>query len=100
MGVCNQILNKLIFPILDDCTKEDGARCINGACLSGVCHCNDGFGGCNCQEPGKLTKYSLKINSKVNVNIGHIAMQPSHSSQDRAFKHTDYSNASIIQRQF
>ncbi|XP_038215243.1 fibrillin-1-like [Zerene cesonia] len=35
----------------DDCTKEDGARCINGACLSGVCYCNDGFGGCNCQEP-------------------------------------------------
>lgn len=38
--------------ISDDCTKEDGARCINGACLNGVCHCNDGFGGCNCQEQG------------------------------------------------
>lgn len=43
-----------IYYILDDCTKEDGARCINGACLNGVCYCNDGFGGCNCQELGKL----------------------------------------------
>ncbi|CAB0029718.1 unnamed protein product, partial [Trichogramma brassicae] len=35
----------------NDCTKEDGAACQNGVCLDGVCHCNDGFGGCNCQVP-------------------------------------------------
>ncbi|XP_046144119.1 fibrillin-1-like [Osmia bicornis bicornis] len=35
----------------DDCTKEDGTRCLNGVCLNSVCHCNDGFGGCNCQVP-------------------------------------------------
>lgn len=43
-----------LFNFVDDCTKEDGAQCINGRCLNGVCHCNDGFGGCNCQEPGTL----------------------------------------------
>lgn len=36
----------------DDCTKEDGTKCQNGVCLDSVCHCNDGFGGCNCQVPG------------------------------------------------
>ncbi|KAL6264866.1 hypothetical protein P5V15_004961, partial [Pogonomyrmex californicus] len=35
----------------DDCTKEDGTKCQNGVCLDSVCHCNDGFGGCNCQVP-------------------------------------------------
>ncbi|XP_014478673.1 PREDICTED: fibrillin-1-like [Dinoponera quadriceps] len=34
----------------DDCTK-DGTKCQNGVCLDSVCHCNDGFGGCNCQVP-------------------------------------------------
>uniref|UniRef100_A0A1A9ZCQ7 EGF-like domain-containing protein n=1 Tax=Glossina pallidipes TaxID=7398 RepID=A0A1A9ZCQ7_GLOPL len=31
----------------NDCDK-DGTQCINGVCLNGVCHCNDGWGGCNC----------------------------------------------------
>lgn len=44
----------LIFlrSISDDCDK-DGTACSNGVCLEGLCHCNDGFGGCNCQVPGK-----------------------------------------------
>ncbi|KAK9882662.1 hypothetical protein WA026_022529 [Henosepilachna vigintioctopunctata] len=35
----------------DNCQKEDGSRCQNGACLDGQCHCNDGYGGCNCEVP-------------------------------------------------
>ncbi|KAI8124767.1 Protein HEG like protein 1, partial [Lucilia cuprina] len=31
----------------NDCDK-DGTQCTNGVCLNGVCHCNDGWGGCNC----------------------------------------------------
>ena len=46
-----QLLIK-IKNVSDDCTKEDGTRCLNGVCLDSVCHCNDGFGGCNCQVPG------------------------------------------------
>lgn len=37
----------------DDCEK-DGTTCTNGACLDSLCHCNDGYGGCNCQVPGKF----------------------------------------------
>lgn len=37
----------------DDCTGTDGSTCTNGVCLDHQCHCNDGFGGCNCQSPGK-----------------------------------------------
>ncbi|KAL7740758.1 hypothetical protein ACLKA6_012373 [Drosophila palustris] len=33
----------------NDCDK-DGTQCTNGVCLNGVCHCNDGFGGCNCVD--------------------------------------------------
>lgn len=47
------ILQFFVLIFTDDCTKEDGAQCINGACLNGVCHCNDGYGGCNCQDLGK-----------------------------------------------
>jgi hypothetical protein len=35
----------------NDCHKEDGSSCQNGACLDGQCHCNDGYGGCNCEVP-------------------------------------------------
>ena len=35
----------------DGCTGEDGSQCTNGVCLDNQCHCNDGFGGCNCQTP-------------------------------------------------
>lgn len=46
--------NSLIFYISSgDCTKDDGSTCQNGACLDSQCHCNDGFGGCNCQEAGE-----------------------------------------------
>lgn len=41
------------FSSTDDCDK-DGTQCTNGVCLNGVCHCNDGFGGCNCVDPGKF----------------------------------------------
>ena len=46
----------LIFALLftDDCDKEDGSICSNGVCLDSQCHCNDGFGGCNCQVPGEM----------------------------------------------
>ncbi|XP_041673606.1 neurogenic locus notch homolog protein 1-like isoform X3 [Drosophila eugracilis] len=33
----------------NDCDK-DGTQCTHGACLNGVCHCNDGYGGCNCVD--------------------------------------------------
>ncbi|SPP80067.1 blast:Fibrillin-1, partial [Drosophila guanche] len=33
----------------NDCDK-DGTVCTHGACLNGVCHCNDGYGGCNCVD--------------------------------------------------
>lgn len=46
------------FFVPDDCTKEDGTKCQNGVCLDSVCHCNDGFGGCNCQVPGLHTTTS------------------------------------------
>jgi hypothetical protein len=35
----------------DGCNSEDGSRCTNGVCLDNQCHCNDGFGGCNCNTP-------------------------------------------------
>lgn len=38
---------------LDDCDK-DGTQCTNGVCLNGVCHCNDGWGGCNCNVQGEF----------------------------------------------
>lgn len=41
------------YQIKDDC-MEDGKTCTNGACLDSLCHCNDGFGGCNCQIPGEF----------------------------------------------
>lgn len=47
--------------ILDNCDKEDGTKCTNGVCLDGVCHCNDGFGGCNCQEEGKLIYHFYNV---------------------------------------
>lgn len=43
-----------MFFIKDDCTKEDGTLCQNGACLDGQCHCNDGYGGCSCEVPGNF----------------------------------------------
>lgn len=45
----------LLFSVYaeDDCDK-DGTTCTNGACLDSLCHCNDGYGGCNCQVPGKI----------------------------------------------
>lgn len=39
-------------------TCADGSACTNGACLDSQCHCNDGYGGCNCQVPG--TNSSLR----------------------------------------
>lgn len=48
------IFHIFFLSFLDDCTKEDGTKCLNGVCLDSVCHCNDGFGGCNCQVPGQL----------------------------------------------
>lgn len=35
-----------------DCFK-DGKPCVNGACIAHECVCNDGWGGCNCDIPGK-----------------------------------------------
>lgn len=46
---CNQILYEFF---LDDCDGDDGSTCSDGVCLDHQCHCNDGFGGCNCQVPG------------------------------------------------
>lgn len=43
----------LLGIFLDDCEK-DGTACTNGACLDSLCHCNDGYGGCNCQVPGEF----------------------------------------------
>ena len=40
--------------LTDDCDK-DGTQCTNGVCLNGVCHCNDGWGGCNCNVQGGLS---------------------------------------------
>lgn len=42
----------IFFCFADDCSKDDGTICTNGVCLDSQCHCNDGFGGCNCQVPG------------------------------------------------
>nr|XP_029713788.1 fibrillin-1-like [Aedes albopictus] len=44
----DELRNKL--KCTNDCDK-DGTACSNGVCLEGLCHCNDGFGGCNCQVP-------------------------------------------------
>lgn len=46
----------IIFHFSGDCDK-DGTVCSNGACLDSQCHCNDGFGGCNCQVPGMYEFY-------------------------------------------
>jgi hypothetical protein len=46
------LLLLFFFLSTDDCDK-DGTSCTSGACLDSLCHCNDGFGGCNCQVPGK-----------------------------------------------
>jgi hypothetical protein len=48
LSVCLSLL------FADDCESEDGSTCSNGVCLDHQCHCNDGFGGCNCQVPGML----------------------------------------------
>nr|XP_027235380.1 tenascin-like [Penaeus vannamei] len=32
----------------NDCPYTQGYKCVNGACLDGQCHCNDGYGGCGC----------------------------------------------------
>jgi len=37
----------------DDCEAKEGTPCQNGVCLDSLCHCNDGYGGCSCQVPGK-----------------------------------------------
>lgn len=61
----NQIFRQFV-PILisaDDCIK-DGKPCINGACISHECVCNDGFGGCNCDIPGNCRFHSLSRPSK------------------------------------
>lgn len=50
MSSCNNFF--FISIISDDCDK-DGTVCSNGVCLDSLCHCNDGFGGCNCAVPGK-----------------------------------------------
>ncbi|CAH0390731.1 unnamed protein product [Bemisia tabaci] len=34
-----------------NCDQVNGHLCQNGACLDSQCHCNDGFGGCDCQVP-------------------------------------------------
>lgn len=49
------------WKILADCTAEDGSTCTNGVCLDHQCHCNDGFGGCNCQSPGKSFIFLWKM---------------------------------------
>lgn len=46
--------------ITDDCDKE-GTSCSNGVCLDSLCHCNDGYGGCNCQVQGKLEEWEQLI---------------------------------------
>lgn len=48
---------RVIFNFSGDCDK-DGTVCSNGACLDSQCHCNDGFGGCNCQVPGMYDMYN------------------------------------------
>lgn len=55
--------------LADDCDK-DGTVCSNGACLDSQCHCNDGFGGCNCQVPGN--KYKIHLLYHHNVRISAI----------------------------
>ncbi|XP_071552987.1 uncharacterized protein [Panulirus ornatus] len=35
----------------NNCPYTQGYKCINGACLDGQCHCNDGYGGCGCESP-------------------------------------------------
>lgn len=53
------IFKNLFSP--DDCDSEDGSTCTNGACLDHLCHCNDGFGGCNCRVAGLFhIRYSAK----------------------------------------
>lgn len=44
-----------------DCRKEDGTECQNGACLDNQCYCNDGYGGCSCEVPGKNKYHYLNI---------------------------------------
>lgn len=45
----------------EDCDKDD-TTCSNGVCLDSLCHCNDGFGGCNCQVPGMLIFIYIYLN--------------------------------------
>lgn len=45
-----------LYSISDNCRKENGLDCENGACLDNQCHCNDGYGGCSCEVPGKIYK--------------------------------------------
>ncbi|KAG7155057.1 Protocadherin Fat 3-like [Homarus americanus] len=35
----------------NNCPYTQGYKCTNGACLDGLCHCNDGYGGCGCESP-------------------------------------------------
>ena len=45
--------NTIFFPPTDNCPYTQGHKCVNGACLDGLCHCDDGFGGCGCNSQGK-----------------------------------------------
>lgn len=51
--VCVTSVSDELLSVADDCGKEDGKRCDHGACLDHQCHCNDGYGGCGCEVPGK-----------------------------------------------
>jgi hypothetical protein len=52
--VFSLLLNgRMLHFVTDDCGKEERVKCQNGACLDSQCHCNDGFGGCGCEVPGK-----------------------------------------------
>ncbi|XP_047739052.1 fibrillin-1 [Hyalella azteca] len=57
----------------NDCPYTQGYQCVNGACLQGNCHCNDGFGGCGCETPAPLQKlcssYTLCSSSLSLLNV-------------------------------
>lgn len=54
----NNVIYNAAAIVSDDCEAKEGSPCQHGACLDSLCHCNDGYGGCSCQVPGKSGRRS------------------------------------------
>lgn len=76
------LFKKYVCFFTDDCGLENGISCQNGACLDSQCHCNDGYGGCSCEVPGKppITRVSVTM-EEFPVHVGLTRIQYKYESK-------------------